>query len=174
MGNTPEKDWDNEPGTPVIIKTGSNQLPSGDVEIIINSPNMAFTPFVPEPGGQVWTSQSILTGRIHKLSIVKNPDEKPHDEKQPFPHQLASIRIEYGPTHSIIVRESGNIAVQDVVLVIESMGSRFDIQTEWNRATAMFPPPTRVVFTRGNETVEYPLEGVRPELTIEFPKPTGG
>ena len=173
--NTTEENSGHDPGTPVIVKTGSNGPPgSNKVEVIIDSQYIPFTEFVSEAAKKVWKSHSIRKGRIHKLSIFEGAELK-DNKKQLYPQELASIKIEYGPTYSLDLRELGNTADQDVVLEITSVGAPFKAETpgEWNIATGLFPPPTRVVFRGGNEEI-INHEFTNPTLIIEFPEPTVG
>lgn len=168
---------DHDPGTPVIIKTGSNGPPgSNTVEVIIDSKFIPFSQFLQELNVKAWRSRSMLKGRIVKVSIVS--EMKPDEETQPYREQLASITIEYGPHQTLVLSESGNTADDDVVLEIRSAGDPFNIETPgpWNIAKAWFPPPTRVVFKGGNKVLldrEF-TETEQPTLEIKFLKTTVG
>ena len=176
--NTPEEMLSYDPGTPVIIKTGSNQLGATEVEVSIESLGMTFTKFVPERTGEAWVARSTRTGRISKLIMFEHIELKPGDKKQPYPEELASIRIEYGPTQSLVLSETRN-ADQDVVLEIRSEGVSFTETTgDWNTATATFPPLSRMVFMGRNELLvnrEFIDKEVAPTtLNVSFPKPAVG
>lgn len=162
-----------DPGTPVIVKTGSNGPPgTNKIEVIIDSESVPFSQFVQESNGKAWRSRSMLKGRINKLSI-SDTEGKSDDTEQPYRQELAEITIEYGETQSLILRESGNTDNDDVVLEIQSVGDPFEIETPgpWHKATAWFPPLTRVVFKGGNEVlVDREFEDTNPPaLRIEFP-----
>ena len=166
-----------DPGTPVVIKTGSNGPPgSNKIEIIIDSRYMPFNEFVKEPDKEVWKSQSVFKGRIHKLSILENAETKPEEKKQPYPQELASVTIEYW-SKSLVISELGNTADQDVVLEIRSVGAPFEVETAgpWNTARAWLPRPSHVVFKAGEQRlVDRDLDDTYPTLIIEFPKPSVG
>ncbi len=138
--------------TPVIIKNGDGISGSPDIPVEIYSPAMFFT--VVEGSELNWTvSQSTLKGRISELSITESTELEPEDTMQPFPHELASIRIEYGLTQSLVISESGDTTAGDVVLNIESRGGSFNIAKPgmWKEAKARLPRITRVVFMSGNK-----------------------
>lgn len=167
-----------EPTTPVIIKTGSNKGIPPEVVVCIESLGMTFTKFVPDPTGEAWVAHSTRSGRISQLIMFENIELKPGTKKQPYPEELASIRIEYGPAQSLVLSETLN-PDKDVVLEIRSEGVSFKETTEdWNTATATFLPLSRMVFMGRNELLvnrEFIDTKVAPTtLTISFPKPTVG
>ncbi|HXQ70105.1 MAG TPA: hypothetical protein VN844_06440 [Pyrinomonadaceae bacterium] len=140
--------------TPVIIKTGGDGVPgSPEAEVLIESDLMYFTEFVWDPARELWESHSTRSGRIDELSTSDGEQPDPDYTKQPFPQELASAKIEFGPANYLIAREEGDITGHNVVLVIESSGFCFSVKKpgNWKKASAMLPPITNVMFLGGNE-----------------------
>ena len=139
--------------TPVIIKNGDGVSGPVEIPVMIYSPIMFFNE-VGDPGSTWEVSQSTLKGRISELSITEGMELAPEDTIQPFPHELAMIRIEYGPVQ-IVLTETGDLTAEDVVMVIESKDVPFNVDKPgmWKEATAMLPPISRVVFLAGNKAL---------------------
>jgi hypothetical protein len=153
-GKTSEKvGYDTGQQTPVIIKNGDGVSGPADLPVMIYSPIMFFNE-VGDPGLTWEVSQSTLKGRISELSITEGMKLVPEDTIQPFPHELAMIRIEYGSAQ-IVVTESGDPTAADVVMVIESKGVPFNVTKPgmWKEANATLPPISRVVFLAGNKAL---------------------
>lgn len=142
--------YDEGQQTPVIIKNGGDYLPVPSEQVIIRSDFMYFTEWVQREN--TWESQSTLTGRLHELSILEESERVPKDTLQPFPDELSSVRIECERDQFLGVREAGDTASGDVVLVIES-SVPFNVEKpgDWKYAAAMFPPITGIVMKGGNE-----------------------
>ena len=172
--STHERKKDNDPGTPVIIKTGGDRPPhTHKIPVTIESDRIFFTKFVQD--GNVWVSHSTSKGRIHMLSIIEGPDGKTDDIKQPHP-DLAEVKIEYGNDCSLVLREKGTTSNQDIVLEITSVGASFqETAAEWNSATDLFPLLTCVKFNAGNEAIVFrdDFETI-PILHIHFHQLTDG
>jgi len=152
---------DDEPMTPVIIKSGGGGVESkggGRLEQTsrASSPveieSDGFLPFAETVPGLTWeSSQSTKKGRIVGLTIDDGGEQVPVPDLDQ-PGELASVTIMYG-LDQLMVMESG-VPPKDVVLVITSPAAPFDIPQEghWTRSNTTFPNQiTSVTLTVGNE-----------------------
>lgn len=156
--------YDEGQQTPVIIKNGGDYLPGPPEQVTIRSDLMYFTEWVQRDN--IWESQSTLRGRLHELSILKASERIPKDTLQPYPDELSSIRIECERDQFLEVREAGDTAAGDVVLVVES-SVPFSVEKpgDWMYAAAMFPPITSIVMLGGNQKL---TEEKFDDLTVTF------
>lgn len=150
---------DDEPMTPVIIKSGGGGVESkgGGLEQTsrASSPveieSDGFLPFAETVPGLTWeSSQSTKKGRITNLTIDDGAEHPAH--KIDPTDKLASVTLMYG-LDQLMVMESG-VPPKDVVLVITSPAAPFDIPQEghWTRSNTTFPNQiTSVALTVGSE-----------------------
>ena len=167
---------DDEPMTPVIIKSGGGGVESkggGRLEQTsrASSPveieSDGFLPFAETVPGLTWeSSQSTKKGRIVGLTIDDGGEQVPVPDLDQ-PGELASVTIMYG-LDQLMVMESGVPAKKDVVLVITSPQVPFDVPQEgqWTGSHTTFPNQiTSVTLTVGNE-VKLFHECKTPDVTV--------
>jgi len=163
---------DDEPMTPVIIKSGGGGVESkgGGLEqtsrasSVVEIQTGSSLPFAQTVPGPKWeSSQSTKTGRITNLTIDDGA-EQPVAHKIDPTDELASVTLMYG-LDQLMVMESGIPAKREVVLVITSPEAPFDRQ--WTESTtATFPNQiTSVALTVGTE-VKLFHECKTPDVTV--------
>jgi hypothetical protein len=103
---TQSRSMDQDPGTPVIVKTGGNTGNGGDVPLIISSPNMPFLTMLGSTGEGWQKSVSTAAGRICTLEF-KDGDLPPYQFSiNPRPEVLGSLDVYHTDgTHLFEVRE---------------------------------------------------------------------
>jgi hypothetical protein len=172
---------DDEPMTPVIIKSGGGGVESkgGGLEQTsrASSPveiqTSSLLPFAETALGPKWkSSQSKFMGRITSLTITDG-GEQPFQVPLPSPpDKLVSVTIKYG-LDQLIVMESGDRANNGVVLVIASPQVAFTLpppgelpQGDWTGSTATFKKQITSVTTTVGSVEKDHYDCTSPDVTV--------
>lgn len=179
--STAEKDWDNEPGTPVIIKTGGN---TGNGPLLIQSPNMPFVTMLGSIGQGWQKAASTAAGRICMLEFMDG--DLPYQFSiSSRPEVLASLEVyQTDGTHLFEVREE---SVNDSIRLHISSSISFSITAVpeigqgWEESATKSEfsgDHIKIVFKQRNTetkkdemTLEYAFNFPGFSVTLDFPSP---